>query len=100
MESQIRAKFPSVKCYEDLPTFGAFVVFDDVEACNKCFNDYKSNRYSYQDRLRFKEKYYIKVAYADDPININWENLEITPFESFWRSFVTILIAIVSCSKK
>jgi hypothetical protein len=36
------------------------------------------------------------VKYADDPINIKWENLEISPFESFWRSFVTIIIAIVS----
>lgn len=97
MENSIRKKYPSIKSYEDLPTVGAFVVFDDVEACSRCFNDYKvSNRYIYQSRLKFREKYNLKIEYADEPVNINWENLEISKFESFWRSVVTILIAIVS----
>lgn len=75
-------------------------------------NDYRvSNRYKYQHRLKFRKNnhlddnykgkkdtsvYNIKVKYADDPVNVNWANLEVTPFESFWRSFVTVVLAVVS----
>lgn len=97
MEKDIRDKYPSVHSYEDLPTIGAFIVFDDVEACNRCYTDYRvSNRYLYQTRLKFLEKHNLKIQYADEPVNINWENLEVGKCESFWRSSVVIVIAIVS----
>jgi len=35
MERKIRDKYPNIKSYDDLPIIGCFVVFDDVEACNK-----------------------------------------------------------------
>jgi len=79
MEREIRNDYPAITSYNDLHAFGAFVVFDDVLACNRCFMDYKlSNRLIYQNRLKFMDNYSIKVKYADDPVNINWNNLEVS----------------------
>ena len=65
MEKEIRDKYPAVKSYDDLPTVGAFVTFDDVEACNNCFRDYRySNRYAYQNRLKFEKTF--KVSFLFD----------------------------------
>jgi hypothetical protein len=97
MENHIRENYPKIKSYNDLQAFGCFVVFDDVVAASKCYKDYSNTRsIVYQSRLKLMEKYKVKVEYADEPNNINWENLEVSRWESFWRSFATILIAIVS----
>ena len=97
MEKEIRENYPRISSYDDLHAFGAFVIFDDALACSKCYFDYKnSNRLVYQNRLKFLEKYNIKWKYADDPVNINWDNLEVRRWESFWRSLTTVLIASVS----
>lgn len=99
MENHIRDNFPKIKSYDDLHAFGCFVVFDDVLACSKCYRDYRNTgNIVYQNRLKFMEKYKINVNYADEPNNINWENLEVSKWESFWRSFATIVIAVVSLS--
>ncbi|CAI2374106.1 unnamed protein product [Moneuplotes crassus] len=94
MEKDIRSNYPKIRSYDDFHAFAAFVVFDDVLACNKCFLDYKvSNRILYQNRLKFLDKYQIKCKYADDPVNINWDNLEVSRLENFWRSALTIAFA-------
>ncbi|CAI2377567.1 unnamed protein product [Moneuplotes crassus] len=94
MEQDIRNNYPKIRSYDDLHAFGAFVIFDDVLSCNRCFLDYKeSNRLLYQNRLKFLDKYQIKCQYADDPVNINWDNLEVGRCESFRRSALTIAIA-------
>lgn len=95
MEENIRKKYPSIKSYDDLPTIGCFIIFDDVEAANACYQDYRANQYSYKDRLKLLEKHKIKVNYADDPANINWENLEVSKFESSWRTTVVLIIAVL-----
>ena len=95
MEKEIRERHPDIKSYDDLPLVGCFIIFDDVESCNTCYNDYKkSNKYTYKDRLKLLDKYNVKVEYADDPANINWENLEVSKWESLWRSCVVLAIAI------
>jgi hypothetical protein len=64
MEKQIREKYPYIKSYDDLPTVGAFITFDDVEACNNCFRDYRySNRYTYQNRLKFEKTYKVVIIF-------------------------------------
>ena len=96
MEEEIRLKYPNIKSYDDLPLLGAFIVFDDPEAWNRCYNDYiTSNKYTYQQRLKLLDKYNMNVQRADEPVNINWENLEVGKCESFWRSSVAIIITII-----
>ena len=96
MEEEIRNKYPDIKSYDDLPLLGAFIVFDDPESWNQCYDDYIiSNKYKYQQRLKLADRYNLNIEHADEPVNIKWENLEVGRWESFWRSSVAIIITIL-----
>ena len=77
----------------DLPKLGAFITFnhtkDKVKAVKKTQRHkrfFKKNRYM---------GHVIRVHGADTPSNIIWENLEVSRCESFWRSFIVIIIVIL-----
>ncbi|CAI2383860.1 unnamed protein product [Moneuplotes crassus] len=97
MEQELREKYPKIKCIEDVPSIGAFVVFNKSEDAITCLKAHRLNytKLRQDEKEKIKGKYKAKVIQADEPSNILWENLEVSYLESFLRSLVVILIVIV-----
>jgi hypothetical protein len=90
-------KYPTIKSVEDVPSIGAFVVFNKSEDMLKCLKFHRKLRLGNVSRNTGKLKgiYMPKVTQADEPINIFWENLEVNIYESFFRSLLTIFVVIL-----
>eukprot|EP00953_Heterococcus_sp_UTEX-ZZ885_P013601 7769-Heterococcus_DN1.PRE.5 len=59
---------------------GAFIIFNHEESYRRCLNDYSTFKGLVQPAaLRFKGTHILDVRYAQEPGNILWENLEISP---------------------
>ncbi|OQR84545.1 transmembrane protein [Achlya hypogyna] len=85
----------------------AFVVFNSVEAQQRCLRDYRTSGYSYAryfqpKDLRFEGKYPLHVRQAPEPSNIMWENLEVSATERrlrrYFTNFITFLLLLLSCA--
>jgi hypothetical protein len=96
-EEMLREKYPTIKSVEDVSSIGAFVVFNKSEDMLKCLKFHRKLRLGTVSRntVKLKEKHMPKIAQADEPNNILWENLEVNFFESFMRSLLTIFVVIL-----
>ncbi len=77
-------------------TRGAFIIFNHEESMKRCLNDYNlfSNFFGrpFQPRpLRFKGRYPISVVQADNPENINWENIDTSSLSIVKRRTISTL---------
>ena len=116
MKNSLREYFEKhkIKSYEDFPTAGAYIVFNNLRAKVGCHNKFQSlNKVNYWKQLfnficrkkqnkvipqkyLFNETILLKVADAEEPVNIKYENLDVSPLESFLRkSFLIIIMALI-----
>jgi hypothetical protein len=96
-EEMLREKYPTIKSVEDVSSIGAFIVFNKSEDMLKCLKFHRKLKLGKLSRnaMKLKGKYMPKIAQADEPNNILWENLEVNIYESFFRSLLTILLVVL-----
>lgn len=95
MERELRDKYPNIRSVEDVPTIGAFIVFNKAEDMIHCLKVHKQRRLIVPKEMKLKEMYLPKVEQADEPNNILWENLEISFLESLMRSLFVVFLVIL-----
>jgi hypothetical protein len=96
-EEMLREKYPTIKSVEDVPSIGAFVVFNRSEDMLMCMNFHRKIRLGTLARnaLKLKGRHMPKIKQADEPNNILWENLEVNFYESFFRSLFVIFLVVL-----
>lgn len=80
-------------------TICAYVTFNDAEECANCLSDYPNtflSKLCMPRRLRFRNKYRIKVDKAPEPSEIIYENMKYSKFNVRIRRMITFVLAFVT----
>ena len=84
--------------HDELPVIRAYIIFGYIKDKDNCIRTYnKSHGCSrkYNNDLKFRGFYNLKVSQTSEPSNIIWENIEYSPWKRRFNQFIANLIACV-----
>jgi hypothetical protein len=99
-ELELRKANPNLMSLKDLPTIGAFVIFNEVLDKERAKKDYRRYHYPCLVCKKYNPDHMIKgmkvtIIDAVEPSNVLWENLEVKGVEKFLRTVAVTIFVII-----
>ncbi|KAA0162101.1 hypothetical protein FNF28_04847 [Cafeteria roenbergensis] len=88
----------SLAAWNDSTVIGAFVTFENEESRQRCLIDYSTQRRccaGLPRPLKFRGKHDLEVTEANEPDDVEWENLEVSDSSRCARQALTACVAAV-----